>query len=104
MTQQELEDTWIRYMHRSDLQADIATTNILANQRVLQRLMRSDTDLADILADSPALLVHAGLMALMELAQDDTGLGRESQLFEDAASGYAMKYSIDNIDPVMRTN
>ena len=101
MTRSEWDTAMERYMHRNDIVQDLDLTFILATQQINDRLKRDDTDTAAILDTSPSLYIHAGLTQLMEIAQDDVGLIREAQLFEQSINGYAMKYSIDNVIPKM---
>ncbi len=104
MTEQELKDLWQRYMHRRDLQGDLDMTYALAQDRVEERLMFKTVDMAEILATSPRMLIHAGLMQLAELAQDDIQAQRERAQFEDAVADYSYRRSIDETDAVMRPN
>jgi len=97
MTRAELDAIWTRYAHRSDIEPDLDEVYRDASQRILERLLRSDTDLADILLNSPSLYKHAGLMTIHELAQDDESMAREAQLFELAATQYAMQNSLQNV-------
>ena len=101
MTRSEWDAAMQRYMHRNDLTQDLDLTFTLSTQKIFDRLLRTDTDTDAILDVAPALYVHAGLMVLMEVSQDDVGLVREGQLFENSAVNYAMKYSIDTVDPTM---
>ena len=94
MTQQELEAAWQRYMHRTDLSEDLATVNAFANEKVTGRLLFSTVDLAQILADTPRMLFHAGMTYLAELAQDDEQLMREENRFEEAVSDYSYRRSL----------
>ena len=101
MTRPEWDTAMERYMHRNDIVQDLDLTFILATQKIFDRLLRSDTDTDQILDVAPALYVHAGLVQLMEIAQDDVGKQREETAFENSAVNYAIKYSIDTVDPTM---
>lgn len=102
MTEVELFAGWTRYMHRNDITADLPTVKGYADEAITGRLMFSVVDLDDILANHPRMHLHAGLMYLHELAQDDPGLGREAQRFETAAASYSMRRSLtDNPAPVV---
>lgn len=100
MTKQELFEAWERYMHRRDLAADLDLTYTLAAERVSERLMFTDTDIPAILANSPRMLLHAGLIQLAELAQDTEQEMREMRYFEDAVADYSFRSSINNVDAV----
>lgn len=101
MTQQELYDVWTRWMHRNDLTADLDTIYTFAAEKVNERLLFKVVDVADILANSPRMLVHAGLWYLHEMAQDDVGLQREMTLFEDAVVDFSLRTSLNNTNPDM---
>jgi len=94
MTRQELDATWTRYMHRSDLSADLDTAYDLTAERISERLYKPTVDIDDILLNSPRMLVHGGLAYLAELAQDDEQLNREMQLFGEAVTDYSQRDSI----------
>jgi hypothetical protein len=102
MTEAELHSLWARFMHRSDLEADLEAIFALASERVKNRLLWIDPDIATILVDAPGCMLHAGLMLLHELAQDDEGIAREAQLFDVACSAYSMRHSLQNVTPVAR--
>lgn len=102
MTRTELDAIWERYMHRTDLAADLDEVYRWATQAILTRLMRSDTDTDKILEDFPSLYVHAGLIRLHQLAQDDDGAMRENQAFAISADYYAMKNSLTVNEPPVR--
>lgn len=101
MTEAELFASWTRYMHRNDITADLPTVRTYADEAIAGRLLFNTIDLDDILANHPRMHLHAGLMYLHELAQDDPGLSREAQTFENAAASYSMRRSLtDNPSPV----
>ncbi|QDY70128.1 hypothetical protein [Qingshengfaniella alkalisoli] len=104
MTLDELRQAWIRWMHRKDVQADLAAVEAFALEHVRDRLMLSDVP--DVLDDEavaamPGVWLHAGLVSLHELAQDDEGLTREMQMFEEAVANRNRRYSIDRGPAVM---
>lgn len=92
MTLSELKAIWARYMHRSDLTADLDTVYALAQQRAQERVL-APLDLDDLLANNPRMLIHAGLCHLHELAQDDEGLAREMALFNEAVTDFSIYMS-----------
>jgi hypothetical protein len=98
MTQADIQAAWTRYMHRTDLTADLATVWAYARQMIQNRLMRADVDLDAILASDPQLYLHAGLTYLHELVMDDEGLAREENRFATALSDHAMRWSLVNSD------
>ena len=110
MTQQELEAIWVRYMHRNDIAQDFATTYLLATEAIKTRLMYvyDDTTVPFdeyILAEAPQLYVHAGLLQLAEMAQDDTQLERETMKFGQAAKDWQLYRSIkEDPAPQMRAS
>lgn len=93
MTEAELFSVWERFMHRNDLSADLDTVYVIAKERVNERLLQ-DADITEILADRPRVLIHAGLVYLNELAQDDEGINREQGFFEDALRDLSIALSI----------
>ena len=101
MTRDQLNAAWQRYMHRTDLTADLDLTYTLAAERVTERLLFDDVDLALILEQQPRMLLHAGLNQLAELAQDDVQAQREQGLFETAVQDYSINYSFVNTVPAM---
>ena len=102
MTQQELKDQWLRFMHRNDIVGDVEEIYGYAAQLVYERLISiSQPSIDDIVANSPRPMLHAGLIYLHELAQDDNGIMREMDRFESAIQDYAMRTSINNVDPTM---
>ena len=102
MTEQELKDQWVRYMHRKDIVADLDEIYGYAAQLVYERLFSfSDVSIDDITANSPRPMLHAGLIYLHELAQDDNGVMREMDRFESAIQDYAIRTSVNNTDPMM---
>lgn len=96
MTRQELDAIWQRYMHRTDLVADLDEVFDRAGERIQERLLFATVDLADILENAPRMYVHAGLVYLHELSQDDEGGARETQLLQDAVRDYSLRTSINN--------
>jgi hypothetical protein len=95
MTIEELYAAWARYMHRSDLAADLDLTYLLSGVRIKNDLLFSPVDLDAILLDEPQLYLHAGLLQLAELAQDDEQAQREGRLFAGAVSNFTMQRSIE---------
>ena len=103
MTRQEIELSWQRYMHRTDIGTDLNNVYTFAAQMISERILARQTpSVDDILANSPRTLLHAGLMYLHELAQDDTGLMREQARFNEAIAGYARRSSLNNTTPRMK--
>lgn len=106
MTIDEIRAAWLRWMHRKDVTADLDDVQTFAQTLIVQRLMYGappagwDTD--ELVASMPTVWLSAGLIYLHELAQDDDGLARESQLFEAAIRDHHFRRSIDDVDPVMR--
>jgi hypothetical protein len=98
MTKDEIQAAWTRYMHRSDLSADLEQVWVFAGQMIENRLMQTTVDLDAIAASSPQLYLHAGLTYLHELAMDDEGLAREENRFASALSDYAMRWSLTHSD------
>jgi hypothetical protein len=96
MTQAELYNAWQRYMHRSDLSADMDLTYKLAVEMVTERLMHAGMTAPQIQDEHHSSFLHAGLCYLHELAQDDEGRSRELRAFEDAIQRWHVKYSIDS--------
>ena len=99
MTLDDIHAAWLRFMHRRDIEADLATIDELAAERIATRIMVDD--LAPTPEQSPRLWLHAGLASLHELAQDDESLQREAALFEAAAVDYHFRWSQDNVIPTM---
>lgn len=98
MTEADIRTAWTRYMHRTDLVADLDLAWAFAVAKIRSRLMRRDVDLDAILLSDPQVFLHGGMTYLQELAMDDEGLARESALFDSAIGDHAMRWSIDNSD------
>jgi hypothetical protein len=94
MTQEEIEAAWIRYMHRSDLEADLVDTWLFASSATVNELMYAPIVFDEILADAPQIMLHSGLVYLAELAQDDVQLERETMKFKTSADAWMMHRSI----------
>ncbi len=94
MTQQELFDTWARYMHRSDLTADMDLTKTLADARISGSLILYDVDLADILENHAELYIQAGLINLSQLTRDTEQISISSEMFQSAVSAYMRRHSL----------
>jgi len=92
MTEAELRAAWTRYMHRNDLEADLDRTWLLALQRCSERLL-FNVQQSDIVEGAGRMMLHAGLIYLHELAQDDDGLSRELRMFDDAAKDFTFWFS-----------
>jgi hypothetical protein len=93
MTMDEIHAAWLRWMHRNDLAADLATVETMAAARIAERQMHlGDPPLPE---DAPRLWLHAGLVSLHELAQDDEGLMREQELLERAEVDWHFRRSFD---------
>ena len=104
MTPDEIRAAWARFMHRGDLSADMTAVEIFAIERIVERLTFTPEwqSADDGMADAPLLFLHAGLIYLHELAQDDEGMAREISAFEDAVAGYSMRKSRERnrtVDP-----
>lgn len=94
MTKEEIQAVWTRYMHRADLAADYDDTWLFASNTVLNRLMYTPVDMDALRDTQPQLFVHAGLMYLAELAQDDVQLERETMKFTTTADTFMRMRSI----------
>ena len=93
MTIAEIHAAWLRWMHRNDLEADLATVETMAAARIAERQMHlGDPPLPE---DAPRLWLHAGLVSLHQLAQDDEGLMREQELLERAEVDHHFRRSFD---------
>lgn len=92
MTKQELYAIWQRWVHRNDLTADLDEIYRQADQTIHDRVLQPVTT-GEILETYPNLFVHAGLVKLHTLAQDDEGMMREGQLLADAFTTWHMRYS-----------
>lgn len=108
MTLDELHAAWLRWMHRKDIEADLAVVDELTLARIQERLMYIpliDPPPEDLLAwfaeNTPRLVHHAGLVSLHQLAQDDEGLSRELGLFDQAMKDHHFRRSIDRGPAVM---
>lgn len=104
MTLQEIRDAWLRWIHRRDVAADLDTVEVFATAQVANSLMyRLDViePIDDAVARMPNLFLHAGLVYLHELAQDDEGLAREKAMFDAAVTDWHFRRSIDEVDAVM---
>lgn len=93
MTEEQIRAAWLRWMHRSDVEADLDTIWALSTAKVRNRLLAT-YDEADVLEYGPSCLFNAGLIYLHELMQDDEGAQREIVLFDAAMAGYAMGRSL----------
>ena len=103
MTQQEIFDAWVKWMHRNDLTADLATVYGFAGTMIAQRYL-GPIDLDPQGADyqnQGNMWQHAGLVYLAELAQDDAQLQRESVLFDNALRDYTFFTSLKTPAPQM---
>ncbi len=106
MTETEIREAWLRWMHRRDVEADLDTIMELAAALVIDRLKYSPPDAGwdreELIAAIPRAWLHAGLIHLHELAQDDAGGSRETQLFQRAMGNWHMRRSIDGGPAIMR--
>jgi hypothetical protein len=98
MTLDQIKAAWIRYMHRTDIEADLGDVEAYARSEVGNRLMGPTADQA--LTDAPQTWLHAGLVYLHELAADDDGLAREAEMFTNSCRQYNFRYSIDQAETV----
>lgn len=98
MTLTDIQNAWVRWMHRNDLTADLPTVQTMAEAMITNGIMQKNPDLADVLAVAPTAYLHAGLVYLHDLAMDDDGLRREADLFQKALGDYSMRWSLTNSD------
>ena len=102
MTLDDMRAAWLRWMHRVDLSADLDTVQELTFARITQRLMypapEAGWDIDELVEAMPTVWHHGGLMSLHQLAQDDEGLAREGQLFDQAVTDWHFRNSIDTGD------
>lgn len=107
MTPEEIHAMWARWAHRSDLSADLAVIETLAQQRIRDRMMfyadifaplEGEADEAAAVArtmlEAPALWCSAGLIEIFRLADDMEQMSREATIFEGAASDYIMRVAL----------
>lgn len=99
MTEAYIRTAWARYMARTDLDEDIDFVWATARAMISARVMRRQVDLDAILADTPHVYLHAGLVYLHERAQDDEGLAREQGLLAQAIQDEALAWSHANVTP-----
>jgi hypothetical protein len=84
-------------MHRNDLTADLDAVYNFAGLMIEQQYL-GEIDLDELGPDYPKqarMWQHGGLVYLNELAQDDAGGGRETQLFQLALRDYTTWASFD---------
>src|SRR5210317_763162 len=90
MTRSEWDAAMVRYMHRSDLSADLDQVFDYATSKIENAWMRKNVlsgttpmfnSADDMLAYAPLPYLHAGLMYFQELVQDDEGMMREMTRF-----------------------
>jgi hypothetical protein len=97
MTRAQWDAAMARYMHRSDLTADLALTFAFARDAVeaawFGRVPWSSE--AELLATVPRGMTHSGLAYLHELAQDDAGMQRELGMAAEAIAAAQMRASLD---------
>jgi len=106
MTRSEWNERMQRWMHRRDIAADLDAIWEFATAQFYNSWLKSDArDLYatddDLCEAAPSPMLHAGLMYLHELAQDDEGVQRESRFFGTAMEDFVLNYSISNIQPSM---
>lgn len=99
MTEAEIRAAWLRFMHRSDLAEDLDFVWRTARAMISARSMRRAPDLDAILNDTPQVYLHAGLVYLHELAQDEEGIARERDLLRQAMQDEALAWSRANVTP-----
>ena len=91
-------------MHRTDLTADLDDTYLFASNKTLNRMMDQTITLDALIVGAPEIMIHAGLVYLADLAQDDNQVKREQTLFENSASDFQMALSIATVTaPAMIT-
>lgn len=98
------QSTMQRFIHRTDIEPDLETVWMLASGNFHKSWLKAGTELLfsdrdELLKAAGRPLHHAGLMVLHELAQDDAGLLRETQLFADAMQDFVHWWSINNVSP-----
>lgn len=97
MTIDDLRAAWLRWMHRNDLMADLDTVQALATARMSDRITYTRDPaqtLDEWITAAPDAWLHAGLISLHELAQDDAGLDREMGLFAKAMGDHNMAQAV----------
>ena len=113
MTRSEWDAAMVRYMHRSDLSADLDQVFDYATSKIENAWMRKNVlsgttpmfnSADDMLAYAPLPYLHAGLMYFQELVQDDEGMMREMTRFSDEMSTVQHKWSRDNVTPRMEVS
>ena len=87
-------------MHRNDLAVDYSLIWTMAGFKVVAAIMRVKGDTEDLTETCPQLYLHAGLIYLQELAQDDNGMQREMTMFDAAAQNSAIAWSLANVTPI----
>ena len=102
MTKQELYAIWERGMHRNDLAADLDDVYLFASEVSVNSMMYADATVDDLLLTAPQIMVHAGLMYLAELAQDDVQLERETMKFRTSTGDWQMRRSVQTLSPAMQ--
>ena len=103
VTLDDMHAAWLRWMHRMDLETDLAVVDDLTYERIRDRLMYGlpdaaidpVTNLSALCVLMPRVVHHAGLVSLHELAQDDEGLSRELGLLDGAITDWHFRRSID---------
>lgn len=108
MTLDEIRAAWLRWMHRKDVTADLDVVQVFAETSIVNRLMYPAPEAGwatdDLVEQMPVVWLHAGMMYLHELAQDDEGLAREARAFTDAIRDWHFRNSIDTSDAQMETD
>ena len=99
MTKAEIEAQWKRFMHRNDIDGDLPAIWEYVQQQIYSRSFAEIYGAEDDIAGAaPRACLHSGLSYLHELAQDNDGLGRERDRFEEAMTDLMIGYSV-TLDP-----
>ena len=96
MTVEEIRAAWVRWMHRRDMTDDLDTVEAFARNTIRERIMFKQPNNDDLELYGSQVLFQAGMMYLHQLAQDDDGLARVTQLFAASCDDYVIGLSIRN--------
>jgi hypothetical protein len=92
----EITNAWQRWSHRNDIVSDLALVEILARERIRNRMMLviENPDIDILATDNPSIWLYAGLAEIHVLAQDSDELEKSLELFENAIGNYMLQNSI----------